>query len=167
MEFIYRAKTKNGEEKTGKINARSEELALQILQSYDFVVVDLSLPRAFESSFSKILEFFVFFFSALHSFAPHSETRWLHFNPHQVNDFLFFQAKLQQNGIKCGSVFPSHFDDSVFFNVGEFFFQFWYFLNSFTTIFAFKSNIKLYNPKNVRFMYIKCFEPRLPFIFLN
>ena len=41
MEFIYRAKTKNGEEKTGKINARSEELALQILQSYEFIVVDL------------------------------------------------------------------------------------------------------------------------------
>ncbi len=49
MEFIYRAKTKNGEEKTGKINARSEELALQILQSYDFVVVDLKKKK--ESTF--------------------------------------------------------------------------------------------------------------------
>jgi len=45
MEFIYRAKTKNGEEKTGKINARSEELALQILQSYDFIVVDLQRKK--------------------------------------------------------------------------------------------------------------------------
>ena len=41
MEFIYRAKTKNGEEKTGKIDARSEKLALQILQSYDLIVIEL------------------------------------------------------------------------------------------------------------------------------
>lgn len=45
MEFVYRAKTKNGEEKAGKIDARSEELALQILQSYDFIVLDLQKKK--------------------------------------------------------------------------------------------------------------------------
>jgi type II secretory pathway component PulF len=45
MEFIYRAKTKNGEEKKGKIDARSEKLALQILQSYDFIVLDLQKKK--------------------------------------------------------------------------------------------------------------------------
>ncbi|HRZ29753.1 MAG TPA: hypothetical protein P5052_03290 [Candidatus Paceibacterota bacterium] len=45
MEFVYRAKTKNGEEKTGKINARSEESALQILQSYDYIVIDLQKQK--------------------------------------------------------------------------------------------------------------------------
>ena len=45
MEFVYRAKTKNGEEKTGKINARSEESALQILQSYDYIVIDLKQQK--------------------------------------------------------------------------------------------------------------------------
>jgi type II secretory pathway component PulF len=45
MEFIYRAKTKNGEEKIGKINARSEELALQILQSYEFIVINLQKKK--------------------------------------------------------------------------------------------------------------------------
>lgn len=45
MEFIYKAKTKTGETKTGNINARSEDLALQILQSYDFVVLDIKRKR--------------------------------------------------------------------------------------------------------------------------
>lgn len=45
MEFIYKAKTKNGEEKTGKIDARSEKLALQILQSYDLIVLDLQKKK--------------------------------------------------------------------------------------------------------------------------
>lgn len=45
MEFIYKAKTKTGETKTGNINARSEDLALQILQSYDLVVLDIKRKK--------------------------------------------------------------------------------------------------------------------------
>jgi type II secretory pathway component PulF len=45
MEFVYKAKTKNGEPKSGSINARSEDLALQILQSYGLVVLDIKRKK--------------------------------------------------------------------------------------------------------------------------
>lgn len=41
MEFIYKAKDSKGEEKIGKIESRSEDLAVQLLQGYGLTVYDL------------------------------------------------------------------------------------------------------------------------------
>lgn len=41
MEFIYKAKDLKGAEKIGKIEARSEDLAVQLLQGYGLIVYDL------------------------------------------------------------------------------------------------------------------------------
>jgi len=41
MDFIYKAKDSKGEEKVGKIQARSEDLAIQLLQGYGLTVYDL------------------------------------------------------------------------------------------------------------------------------
>jgi len=41
MEFIYKAKDSKGQEKVGKIQSRSEDLAVQLLQSYGLIVYDL------------------------------------------------------------------------------------------------------------------------------
>jgi len=43
MEFIYKAKDNKGEEKVGKIQARSEDLAIQLLQGYGLTVYDLKI----------------------------------------------------------------------------------------------------------------------------
>ncbi len=41
MEFIYKAKDNKNNTKIGKIEARSEDAAIQLLQSYGLVVFDI------------------------------------------------------------------------------------------------------------------------------
>lgn len=45
MKFVYRAKDKLGNIKTGAVEARSLDAALKLLQSYDLIVVDIAPER--------------------------------------------------------------------------------------------------------------------------
>ena len=55
----------------------------------------------------------VFAFATLDTLAPEVEARSLHFTSHQLDYFLFVQAKLPLDGIEGGAVLPGHFDDPV------------------------------------------------------
>ncbi|MFA5459984.1 MAG: type II secretion system F family protein, partial [Candidatus Paceibacterota bacterium] len=45
MKFIYRAKDKQGNIKAGKVEARSLDTAINILQGYDLIVLEISPER--------------------------------------------------------------------------------------------------------------------------
>ncbi len=42
MKFIYRAKDKQGNVRTGRVEARSLDTAISILQGYDLIVLEIS-----------------------------------------------------------------------------------------------------------------------------
>jgi len=75
---------------------------------------NLPLKGTFESVNSGNAQFGMFGTSALHALTPHFKTGRFHFATHNFDGFLFGYPKLKLNGIERCSVFPSHFDDSVY-----------------------------------------------------
>jgi hypothetical protein len=56
---------------------------------------------------------------ASHSFSPHSKTRRQRVLSHEIDDLCLCQPKLEMDGLKGSSVFPSHLNNSVFFYFRE------------------------------------------------
>lgn len=59
--------------------------------------------------------------SPLNPSAPHAPWFRLHLIAHECNGFSFWNTKLGSNSIKRCSVFPSHFDYTIYFSFGKFF----------------------------------------------
>ena len=75
-----------------------------------------TLVVAFEASARKVAQSQMLGFAAVHPLAPHFKRRGLHVVAHQGSDFVLSKAKLNEDRIKGGAIFPCHGDDPV--NVG-------------------------------------------------
>jgi hypothetical protein len=84
-----------------------------ILSFTDFVVCDVALGFALESTYVGASQLGMFGTASLHSLAPQAVAPGLQLALHQGFHVIFLQPKLHINRFKGRAVFPSHLDDAV------------------------------------------------------
>ena len=80
----------------------------------------LSLSATFETIDLRVTFFQVFLANAaIDPLSPKSKTTRFKMLTHQFDHLGFGEAKLKKDGFKGRSIFPGHFDDTVFVYKGE------------------------------------------------
>lgn len=86
----------------------------------NLIECNVSLKGTFEPGYIRVSFMSMFLANTtVHPLSPEIETAAFEFTPHQCNDLRLTKGKLNPYRFKWRSIFPGHFDDTVFVYKGE------------------------------------------------